>query len=216
MDNKQIVPFNHAAKALVPVKEEPRPLAIIPPPEGLVPPARGIPAPQPPRRPPSLPPPQGQRQAFFAQPVAAREERLRREADLKKPIRIPSWMDVKKPREGERLVDVKMDEHGNTRVHKYSTTPRVTIDGVRAEPSQVKKIPMMEAAQRMSTGRKKNKRTVADLIKDVDFLFGMCSNIQKTHATLTKSVLNLYNLDTNKRRREQDGEHEPKKGKGPM
>jgi hypothetical protein len=43
-------------------------------------------------------------------------------------------MDLKKPRDGERLVDVRMDKHGNTRVHKYTTfSIRVTIKGVRAK-----------------------------------------------------------------------------------
>jgi hypothetical protein len=43
-------------------------------------------------------------------------------------------MDLKKPRDGERLVDVRMDKQGNTRVHKYTTfSIRVTIKGVRAK-----------------------------------------------------------------------------------
>jgi hypothetical protein len=50
-------------------------------------------------------------------------------------------MDLKKPRDGERLVDVRMDKHGNTRVHKYTTSSsRVTIDEVRAKEPQIKRI----------------------------------------------------------------------------
>jgi hypothetical protein len=45
----------------------------------------------------------------------------RREAAHKKPIRVPSYMDLKKPRDEERLVDVHMDKHCNTRAHKYTT-----------------------------------------------------------------------------------------------
>jgi hypothetical protein len=50
-------------------------------------------------------------------------------------------MDLKNPRDGERLVDVRMDKHGNTRVHKYTTSSsRVTIDGVRAKEPHIKRI----------------------------------------------------------------------------
>jgi hypothetical protein len=56
------------------------------------------------------------------------------EAAHKKPTRVPSYMDLKKPRDGERFVDVRMDKHGNTRVHKYTTSSsRVTIDKVHAK-----------------------------------------------------------------------------------
>jgi hypothetical protein len=59
-------------------------------------------------------------------------------------------MDMKKPRDGEWLVDVRMDKHGNTRGHKYATSSsRVTIDGVRAKEPQIKRIPLFKASQRM-------------------------------------------------------------------
>jgi hypothetical protein len=59
-------------------------------------------------------------------------------------------MDLKKPREGERLVDVCMDKHGNTRVHKYTTSSsHVTINGVHAKESQIKRILVFEDSQRM-------------------------------------------------------------------
>jgi hypothetical protein len=71
----------------------------------------------------------------------------RREAAQKKPICGPSYMDLKKPRDGERLVDVCMDKHGNTRVHKYTTSSScVTIDGVRAKEPQIKRISVIEAS----------------------------------------------------------------------
>jgi hypothetical protein len=74
----------------------------------------------------------------------------RREAAQKKLIRVPRYMDLKKPRDGERLVGVRMDKHGNTRVHKYTTSSRrVTIDGVRAKEPQIKRILVIEASQRM-------------------------------------------------------------------
>jgi hypothetical protein len=74
----------------------------------------------------------------------------RREVAQKKFIRVPSYMDLKKPRDGVRLADVRMDKHGNTRVHKYTTSSsRVTIDGVCAKEPQIKRIPVIKASQRM-------------------------------------------------------------------
>jgi hypothetical protein len=74
-------------------------------------------------------------------------------------------MDLKKPRDGERLVDVCMDKHGNTRVHKYTTSSsRVTIDGVRAKEPQIKRIPVIEASQQMLQ-KQKTRKTVAELRK---------------------------------------------------
>jgi hypothetical protein len=70
-----------------------------------------------------------------------------REATQKKPIRVPGYMDLKKPRDGEQLADVRMDKHGNTRVHNYTTSSsRVTIDRVRAKEPQIKRIPVIEAS----------------------------------------------------------------------
>jgi hypothetical protein len=111
-----------------------------------------------------------------------------------------------------------MDEFGNTREHKYSTAPCLTIDGVRAKPSQIKRIPLEEAAQRMKKKKVTNRRTVTDLTREIDFLYGLCSNIQKTHCTLARSVLNLYDREDSKRPRERDSydKRDPKKGKGPM
>jgi hypothetical protein len=78
-----------------------------------------------------------------------------REAAQKKPIRVPSYMDLKKPREGERLVDVRLDKHGNTRVHKYTTSSsRVTIDGICSKEPQIKRIPVIEASQQMPQKQK--------------------------------------------------------------
>jgi uncharacterized protein (DUF2141 family) len=76
-------------------------------------------------------------------------------------------MDLNKPRDGERLVDVHMDKHGNKRVHKYTTSSScVTIDGVRAKESQIKRIPVIEASQRMPQ-KQKTRNTVAELAQEV-------------------------------------------------
>jgi hypothetical protein len=72
------------------------------------------------------------------------------EAALKKPIHVPSYMDLKEPRDDERLTEVRIDMHDNTRVHKYTTSPgRVVIDRIRAKESQIKRILVIETGQRM-------------------------------------------------------------------
>src|SRR5579859_2301767 len=115
-------------------------------------------------------------------------------------------MEIKKPRTGETLVGVKKDEYGNTREHRYSTDPRVTIDSIRARPEQIKKIPMMEAAQRMS--KQKNKRTVSDLTREMDYYRQTSLDIQKAHYSFARAILRLQEkLDI------LEGK-DPKKGKG--
>jgi hypothetical protein len=135
MADKQLVPFSFEAKAVVPFEKEAKPLASLPPdhiPLSLFPPSY-------PRFPP---PPKESRKAMYAQPYDPR-----REAAQKKSIRVPSYMDLKKSRDRERLADVCMDRHGNTRVHKYTTSSsHVTIDGVRAKEPQIKRIPVIEAS----------------------------------------------------------------------
>jgi hypothetical protein len=153
MADKQLVPFSFEAKAFVPFEKEAEPLASLPPdhiPLSLFPPSH-------PRSPLS---PKESKQAMYALPYGRRHE-----AAQKKLIRVPSYMDLKKPRDGERLVDVCMDKHGNTRVHKYTTSSsRVTIDGVRAKEPQIKRIPVIEASQQMLQ-KQKTRKTVAELRK---------------------------------------------------
>ena len=108
---------------MVPFKKEPKPLAIIP--------LDHVPLPRvPPSRPPTPPPPEGKKQVMYAQPYDRR-----REAALEKPIRVPSHVYVQKPKAGEWLTRMRCDEHGNTRVHRYTNAPpsRVVINGVRAK-----------------------------------------------------------------------------------
>jgi translation initiation factor 2B subunit (eIF-2B alpha/beta/delta family) len=124
-------------------------------------------------------------------------------------------MDLKKPRDGERLVDERMDKHGNTRVHKYTTSSsRFTIDGVRAKEPQIKRIPVFEASQWMPQ-KQKTWKTVAELAQEVASLVETCKEIHCVNASLTKTVLNL--LESKKRRDdEEDHSHDLKKGKRPM
>jgi hypothetical protein len=138
-----------------------------------------------------------------------------REAAQKKPIRVPSYMDLKKPRDGERLFDVCMDKHGNTRVHKYTTSSScVTIDGARAKEPQIKRIPVIEASQRMAQ-KQKTWKSVAKLAQEVASLAETCKEIHCVNTSLTKTVLKL--LKSKKRRDdEEDHSRDLKKGKHPF
>jgi hypothetical protein len=153
MADKQLVPFSFEAKVVVPFEKEAKPLAFLPPdlsPLSLFPPSR----------PRSPPPPKESRQVMYAQPYDRR-----REAAQQKLICVPSYMDLKKPRDGERLANVRMDKHGNTRVHKCTTSSRrVSIDGVRAKEPQMKRIPVIESSQRMLL-KQKTRKTVAELVQ---------------------------------------------------
>jgi transposase len=124
-------------------------------------------------------------------------------------------MDLKMPREGERLVDVHMDKHGNTRVLKYTTSSsRVTIYGVRAKEPQIKRIPVFEASQRMPQ-KQKTRKTVAELAQEVASLAETCKEIHRVNASLTRTVLKL--LESKKRRDdEEDLSRDLKKGKRPV
>jgi hypothetical protein len=143
MADKQLVPFSFKAKVIVLFEKEVKSLASLPP--DLSPLSLFLPS-----RPRSPPPHKESKQAMYAQPYDRRHE-----ATQKKSIRVPSYMDLKKPRGAERLVDVRMDKHGNTRVHKYTTSSsRVTIDGICSKEPQIKRIPVIEASQQMPQKQK--------------------------------------------------------------
>jgi hypothetical protein len=120
MAEKQLVPFSFEDKVVVPFEKKAKPLASLPP--DHLPLLLFLPS-----RPRSPPPPTESRQALYAYSYDRR-----REAAQKKPICVPSYMDLKKPREGERLVDVRMDKHGNTRVHKYTTSSSCVPKNLRS------------------------------------------------------------------------------------
>jgi hypothetical protein len=124
-------------------------------------------------------------------------------------------MDLKKPRDGERLVDMRVDKHGNARMHKYTTSSsHVTIDGVRAKEPQIKRIPVIEASQRMPQ-KQKTRKSVAELAQEVASLVETCKEIHRINTSLTKTVLKL--LKSKKRRDdEEDHSHDLKKGKCPV
>jgi hypothetical protein len=84
-----------------------------------------------------------------------------------------------------------MDKHGNTGVHKYTTSSsRVTIDGVHAKEPQIKRIPVIEASQQMPQ-KKKTRKTVAELAQEVASLAKTCKEIHRVNTSLAKTVLKL-------------------------
>jgi hypothetical protein len=203
MADNQLGPFSFEAKAVLPFEKEAKPLASLPPVTSLSRCSRLV--------------------------VHVRHHHLkkaskrctpqpydrRREAAQKKSIRVSSYMDLKKPRDGEQLVDVRMDKHGNTWVHKYTTSSsRVTINEVHAKEPQIKRIPVIKASQWMPQ-KQKTRKTVAELAQEVASLTETCKEIHRANTSLTKTVCKL--LESKKRRDdEEDHSHGLKKGKRPL
>jgi hypothetical protein len=110
---------------------------------------------------------------------------------------------------------MRMDKNGNTRVHKYTTSSsHVTIDGVRAKEPQIKRIPVIEASQRMPQ-KQKTQKTIAELAQEVASLAKTCKDTHCINTSLTKTVLKL--LESKKHRDdEEDHSCNLKKGKRPF
>jgi hypothetical protein len=87
-----------------------------------------------------------------------------------------------------------MDNHGNTRVHKYTTSSsHVTIDEVCAKEPHIKRILVFEASQRMPQ-KQKTRKIVAELAHEVASLAETCKEIHRVNASLTKTVLKLLRV----------------------
>jgi hypothetical protein len=73
-----------------------------------------------------------------------------KDASLKGPIvRLPQYVKLLHPKGNKTLIGVKLDKLGQIICAKYTTsTPRPTIDGVRAHPTKVKLIPPKEVPKR--------------------------------------------------------------------
>jgi uncharacterized protein (DUF2141 family) len=108
-----------------------------------------------------------------------------------------------------------MDKHGNTRVHKYTTSSNcVTINGVRAKEPQIKRIPVIEASQRMPQ-KQKTRKTVTELAQEVASLVETYKEIHRVNTSLTKTVLKLLE-SKNRRGDEEDHSRDLKKSKRPL
>jgi hypothetical protein len=145
MARKEIIPFGVDLNKLPPredslvivLVEEPLPLAIIPPKQvATVSPRRSneqayygqV-------RQPTLPPPQ--------------DRLLLKDAPKGSKIVVLKDINLLPPRPNEMLVGVKTNNLGEVTCVKYTTaTPRVSLDGIQAAPSQVRFIPPREAPKR--------------------------------------------------------------------
>jgi hypothetical protein len=124
--------------AIIPILEQPLPLAIIPPNQiVLVPPQRTF------------------GQSYFAQvrrpTIPPPSERLfLKDAPPKGPIvRLPKDVKLLPPKANETLMGVKLDKLGQVICAMYTTgTPRPTIDGVRAHQSKIRFILPKETPKR--------------------------------------------------------------------
>jgi hypothetical protein len=90
-------------------------------------------------------------------------------------IIIPKDVKLLPPRSNEKLVGVKTNKLGEVTCVKYTTTtPRVSLDRIRAAPGQVKFIPPRETPKRpappLERGEKRPKVTIAMLETRIDHI----------------------------------------------
>jgi hypothetical protein len=145
MARKEIIPFGvdlnklpprEDSLAIIPI-EEPLPLAVIPPKQvAMVSPRINYEqAYYAQVRQPTLPPPQ--------------DRLLLKDAPKGPKIAAPKDVKLLPPWSNEKLVDVKTNKLGEVTYVKYTTaTPRVSLDGIRAAPGQVKFILPRETPKR--------------------------------------------------------------------
>ena len=69
--------------------------------------------------------------------------------DASPTIKVPKEINLLPPRGNKTLTGVKTNKFGDVTCMKYkSVTPRLSIDGVRAAPKQVKAVPLKEKKKR--------------------------------------------------------------------
>jgi hypothetical protein len=147
MARKEIIPFGvdlnkllprEDSLAIVPI-EEPLPLAVIPPKQVA-----------------TVPPRRNYDQAYYAQVrqpmLPPPQDRLHMKDAPKGPkIAIPKDVKLLPPWFNQKLVGVKTNKLREVTCVKYTTaTPRVSLDGIRAAPGQVKFIPPRETPKRLA------------------------------------------------------------------
>jgi septal ring factor EnvC (AmiA/AmiB activator) len=97
---------------------------------------------------------------------------LLEDAPLKGPVvKLLAGTKLLPPKHNETLVGVKTNKSGEIVCAKYSTRDRTYFEGVRAHPSKVKFLPLMDAPKRAlaaSETPRKRRRTVADLEKEFE------------------------------------------------
>ena len=114
-----------------------------------------------------------------------------RQPDVPPMIKVPKEINLLPPRVNETLTGVKTNKFGDVTCAKYkSITPRLSIDGVRATPEQVKVVPPKEKKNRVAPSVLENdekcrRPTVAmlyDKIKNLtDYTHALQFRLDKEH-----------------------------------
>jgi hypothetical protein len=114
------------------------------------------------------------------------------------------------PRPNERIVCVKTNKLGEVTCVKYTNaTPHVSLDGIRATPSQVKFIPLREAPKRFAPSSlereaKRPRSTIAMLEDRVQSLKQALTLVTTTIRTMSRqtemNMLEISNLKKEKDR----------------
>lgn len=184
MAGKEIVPFTGKIPkrdelAIVPI--EPKPLAVIPlEPLAIVPPRRRF------------------EHAYYAQArqlPSPPEKLLLKDAPKGPKVAIPRGMKLLPPWDNERLVSVKTNRLGEVTCAKYTSAPRVSIEGVRAAPSHVKFIPPKEASKRstppLERAPHRPRVTMAMMEERVDCLSKQITSLQNYDSVQTASMCSM-------------------------
>jgi hypothetical protein len=101
-----------------------------------------------------MPPKKTYGQSYYAQAhqhmlPAPQERLLLKDAPKGSMVVVPKNTKLMHPRPNERIVGVKTNKLGEVTCVKYTNaTPRISLDGIHAAPSQVKCIPLREAPKR--------------------------------------------------------------------
>jgi hypothetical protein len=108
-------------------------------------------------------------------------------------IRLPQDIKLLPPKANEMLIGVKLDKLGHAIYAKYTTsTPRPTIDGVRAHQSKIKFIPPKETPKRpappLDRQEKHPRVTLAMLDMRIEHMGQMISALQQHNTLLMKNV----------------------------
>jgi hypothetical protein len=136
--------------------------------------------------------------------LTPQERLLLKDAPKGPMVVVPKNTKLLPPQPNERIVGVKTSKLGEVTYVKYTNaTPRISLDGIRAAPSQVKFIPLREAPKRFAPSSlerdaKRPKMTIAMLEDRVKYLkqaLALVSSIIRTISRQTKmNMLEINNL----------------------
>ena len=115
-----------------------------------------------------------------------------------KMIQVPKEVKLLPSKPNEKLVDVKTYKFGDITRVKYSTaTPRVSFDGIRTAPAQVKMMPPRETLKRSALAPldregKRQRTTIAALEKRVDTLAQTVGGLHERINLLSKTLDSMH------------------------